>query len=291
MSNITQVTVTNGQGTSGTGTVSTLDNLIGVAGTPSAQVQSVQGVSGGTAVPVSGTVTANAGTNLNTSALALESGGNLATLAGAVSSSKVAIKSADGDQATIGVTTGTAVITDANGTAQQYLRGMVKLLAAAIASGAGALFSKITDGTNTAAVKAASTAPLATDPALVVAISPNSINANGLRTPANSAPVVNAKYTYNTVAASQTAQALTGGSGGATGDTLVGLWVVPAATTPGVVTILDNATSINAFAGSATFDASLRGFYIDLAGIASVSGAWKVTTGASVSVIAIGSFT
>ena len=39
--------------------------------------------------PVSGTVTANAGTNLNTSALALESGGNLATLAGAVSSAKV----------------------------------------------------------------------------------------------------------------------------------------------------------------------------------------------------------
>jgi len=35
-----------------------------------------------TAIPVSGTVTANAGTNLNTSALALESGGNLATIAG-----------------------------------------------------------------------------------------------------------------------------------------------------------------------------------------------------------------
>lgn len=34
--------------------------------------------------PVSGTVTANAGTNLNTSLLALESGGNLATLAGAI---------------------------------------------------------------------------------------------------------------------------------------------------------------------------------------------------------------
>ena len=35
-------------------------------------------------------------------------------------------------------------------------------------------FQKVTDGTNTAAVKAASTAPLATDPALVVCISPNS---------------------------------------------------------------------------------------------------------------------
>jgi hypothetical protein len=37
--------------------------------------------------PVSGTVTANAGTNLNTSALALETGGNLATLAGGVTAS------------------------------------------------------------------------------------------------------------------------------------------------------------------------------------------------------------
>lgn len=40
-------------------------------------------------VTVSGTVTANAGTNLNTSALALESGGNLATIAGAVTSSVI----------------------------------------------------------------------------------------------------------------------------------------------------------------------------------------------------------
>jgi hypothetical protein len=36
-----------------------------------------------------------------------------------------------------------------------------------------ALFQRITDGTNTVAVKAASTAAVATDPALVVAISPN----------------------------------------------------------------------------------------------------------------------
>lgn len=38
----------------------------------------------------------------------------------------------------------------------------------------GAQTTKINDGTNTAAVKAASTAPLATDPALVVTLSPNS---------------------------------------------------------------------------------------------------------------------
>lgn len=44
---------------------------------------------GSTTQPISGTVTVNAGTNLNTSLLALESGGNLAALAGTVSGGKV----------------------------------------------------------------------------------------------------------------------------------------------------------------------------------------------------------
>lgn len=49
----------------------------------------------------------------------------------------------------------------------------------------------IIDPTNAPiAVKAASTAPVATDKALVVAISPNSVNANGQATMTNSAPVV-----------------------------------------------------------------------------------------------------
>ena len=47
---------------------------------------------------------------------------------------------------------------------------------------ANAAFNKITDGTNTAAVKAASTNPSATDPAVVVTISPN--NASALATSA-----------------------------------------------------------------------------------------------------------
>ena len=47
-----------------------------------------------------------------------------------------------------------------------------------------------TSNTGVAAVKDASTAPVATDPALVVAISPNSVNSNGQKTMANSAPVV-----------------------------------------------------------------------------------------------------
>ncbi len=48
----------------------------GTAGAAAGGVVSIQGVGGGTTIPV----TASAGTNLNTSALALESGGNLATL-------------------------------------------------------------------------------------------------------------------------------------------------------------------------------------------------------------------
>lgn len=49
--------------------------------------------------------------------------------------------------------------------------------------------SLLHDGTNAVAVKAASTAAAATDPAIVVAISPNGQNANGTTTDANSAPV------------------------------------------------------------------------------------------------------
>jgi hypothetical protein len=52
--------------------------------------------------------TANAGTNLNTSALALESGGNLATLAGTVSSSKVNVNISSGNPTSIAVTQSTS---------------------------------------------------------------------------------------------------------------------------------------------------------------------------------------
>ena len=55
------------------GTITTVTNVVHVDDNSSS-------------LTVDGTVTANAGTNLNTSALALESGGNLATLAGTVTS-------------------------------------------------------------------------------------------------------------------------------------------------------------------------------------------------------------
>lgn len=93
---------------------------------------------------------------------------------------------------------------------------------------------------------------------------------------------------YETVAAGQTAQVL--GATGATGDFLSGVLVIPATTSPGNVIILDDATSITVFTGGASSVSNLVPFFIPL-GIRSVSGAWKVTTGANVSAIGIGRFT
>lgn len=93
---------------------------------------------------------------------------------------------------------------------------------------------------------------------------------------------------YETVAASQTAQAL--GATGATGDYISGILVIPATTSPGNVLLLDNATSITVFTGGATSVSNLVPFFIPL-GMFSVSGAWKLTTGSNVSCIGIGNFT
>ena len=93
---------------------------------------------------------------------------------------------------------------------------------------------------------------------------------------------------YETVAASQTAQAL--GPTGATGDIINKIIIIPATTSPGVVTLLDLTTSIPLFVGGATSVADLSPITVEV-GARSISGAWKITTGANVSVVAIGSFT
>lgn len=94
---------------------------------------------------------------------------------------------------------------------------------------------------------------------------------------------------YETVAASQTAQTL--GANGAVGDVLEGVLIVPATTSPGAVAILDGATSITIFTGGAGSVSNLVPFFVPLAGIKSVSGSWKITTGANVSAIAAGRLT
>lgn len=91
---------------------------------------------------------------------------------------------------------------------------------------------------------------------------------------------------YETVAASQTDQAL--GTTGAAGDYLARLVLV-------VSTALTAAVSIKDGAGSAiaVFPNSPGGgvgtYTVEL-GLRSLSGAWKVTTGAGVAAIAIGNF-
>lgn len=163
---------------------------------------------------------------------------------------------------------------------------------------------QISDGTTgPVAVKAASTAPVAADKSLVVAISPNSVNANGQATMANSSPVVissnqsnvpvvNGGSAYETVAASQTGQAL--GATGAIGDYLSHCVIYPTSTTPGVVTVFDNTnaagTNAIAFPGGASSVSSLVPIAIPVGAI-STAGAWKVTTGANLVVTCYGKFT
>ena len=91
---------------------------------------------------------------------------------------------------------------------------------------------------------------------------------------------------YETVAASQTGQVL--GLNGSTGDYIERLIIRPATTSPGLVTILDGSTSIPIMATGGT--TTLEPIVVEL-GMQSVSGAWSVTTGANVSVIAVGKFT
>ena len=140
-------------------------------------------------------------------------------------------------------------------------------------------------------------------------VSVSNVNANGQAIAANSSPVVapvltaagvavvtggipvvNGASTYNTIAASQTTQAMTGGSGGATGDYLSQCTIVPATTAPGVVTILDNATAIYSYPGGGTTALTTLVPFTIPVGAVSVSGAWKVTTGANVSVVCVGKF-
>lgn len=97
---------------------------------------------------------------------------------------------------------------------------------------------------------------------------------------------------YNTVAASQATQKLSAaqaGNTGAVGDYLESLIIVAGTTTPGAVTLFDGVTTILSIpAGTATVLPYVS--YIPIRAY-SKSGSWNITTGASVSVMAIGKFT
>ncbi len=104
-------------------------------------------------------------------------------------------------------------------------------------------------------------------------------------------PVINGANKYVAFAANTSITAISGGGGGATGDYLSHVVVVPAAVGCGVVTITDNATAIISFPGGGTTPLSNLVPFVISVGALSSSGAWKMTTGASVSVVAVGKFT
>lgn len=92
-------------------------------------------------------------------------------------------------------------------------------------------------------------------------------------------------YQYETVAASQTTQML--GGSGAAGDYLHRLIVTVNTAATSTVTLTDGVTAIavvpaNVGAGVGVLDIELN--------MASLTSGWKVTTGAGVSVIAVGLF-
>lgn len=106
---------------------------------------------------------------------------------------------------------------------------------------------------------------------------------------ANPIAVIDVANEYETVAASQTDQPL--GATGAAGDYLAGLLIIPASTSPGAVSIKDGAGSaITVFAGGASSLTNLVPFAVPFPA-KSTNGAWKVTTGANVSVVGFGDFT
>jgi hypothetical protein len=92
---------------------------------------------------------------------------------------------------------------------------------------------------------------------------------------------------YETVAASQAGQVI--GTSGGVGDEIEGVLVVPTTTSPGAITLIDGSTSVVIFAGGASSLSNLVPFGIPL-GLRSVSGAWSITTGAGLSVVATGRF-
>ena len=92
-------------------------------------------------------------------------------------------------------------------------------------------------------------------------------------------------YPYETVAASQTAQVL--GGTGATGDYLHRLIISIVTAATGDVTVKDGSTSIVIVTGAATLPLGI--FSVEM-NMRSANGAWAITTGAGVTVIAVGKF-
>jgi hypothetical protein len=168
---LTSPLTTNSTLQSGSNNIGHVDGQ-GTPGSPSGGVVSVQGVSGGQALPVSGTVTSIP----SGSQTVIQPTPSLLN-ATVVTTGGVTIAK-DSSLTTINTTLGSPFQAGGSigNTAFQANAG-TNLNTSALALSAtqtnGTQTTQINNGANTAAVKAASTAAVATDPALVVAISPN----------------------------------------------------------------------------------------------------------------------
>ncbi len=90
-----------------------------------------------------------------------------------------------------------------------------------------------------------------------------------------------AKFNYKTVAASQTTAQVCD-----PGGYIESITVIPASSTPGVVTLIDGSTNVMAIVAGA--GAGTQPFTVRVGGYSESSQGFKITTGASVSVFVSG---
>ncbi len=189
-------TVTANFGTLGAAATAAKQPALGTAGASSADVLSMQGVAGGTPVPISGSITATTSATASAAPptysagsqpLSVDLAGNLRTV---VSGSITATTSGTASNAAPTYTAGSnplsldlsgnlrTVISGALATGSNVIGGVTQSGTWTVQPGNTAnttpWLTKLSDGTNAVAIKSASTAPVAIDTALVVAISPNS---------------------------------------------------------------------------------------------------------------------
>jgi hypothetical protein len=98
---------------------------------------------------------------------------------------------------------------------------------------------------------------------------------------------------YRTVAASQTTAQISTSGDAAVGDYLSHVVVVPASTAAAGVTVLDGSTAVitvPTFAGTGTGTVCPPPFTLNCGMVATSTKGWVITTGAAISVVAVGRF-
>lgn len=287
--------------------------IYGTAGTANANVLTIQGIASMTKLlvtPDSVALPANQSVNAAQINGVTPLMGNGATGTG---SPRVTIASDNTAFAVNAASTLAAETTKVIGTVRNVgnVGGVLDAIGQNVAAPANWLQTGCQFQTSPTTITATNGSPLQCNNAAQLLVSVANANANGQATAANSSPVVapvltvagaavvkggvpvvNGGSTYQAVAASQTATVLQT-STGAIGDYLSHCDIYPTSTSPGVVTVFDNtnaaAGSAILFPGGATSLSNLAPISVPV-GAVSTAGAWKVTTGASVSVVCYGKF-